>query len=114
MYAAHHRAQKHREAAARHRIKHPKAVAENSRRWRKRNPEKSKETNGYSRKRYLKYEFNTTEEEVNSIIESQGGLCKICQRPRKLQVDHDHTTGQIRGMLCGQCNKGIGLLGDTK
>ena len=45
-------------------------------------------------------------------LESQGGLCAICGCSKKLHMDHDHDTGKIRGVLCGACNRGIGLLKD--
>lgn len=47
----------------------------------------------------------------------QRGVCKICKNPQmvgtKLDVDHDHATGKIRGLLCRHCNTGIGLLRDS-
>lgn len=55
------------------------------------------------------------------ILHSQGGKCAICgslefgQGIRDLKrgaVDHDHKTGEVRGILCDKCNRGIGLLGD--
>ena len=41
-----------------------------------------------------------------------GGGCFICGSEHRLAVDHDHSTGRIRGLLCGNCNMAIGLLGD--
>ena len=48
---------------------------------------------------------------------SQEGKCAICGREeerfaRSLHVDHDHKTGQVRGLLCHGCNVGMGSMGD--
>lgn len=40
--------------------------------------------------------------------------CQICNRERKLEVDHDHKTEKIRGYLCSGCNSALGLLSDDK
>lgn len=47
--------------------------------------------------------------DFNAMKEQQGNSCAICKKGRKLVVDHDHTTGEIRGLLCARCN---GILGD--
>lgn len=50
------------------------------------------------------------------LLDKQDGVCAICKQSkgkRKLAVDHCHKTGIARGLLCGKCNKGIGLLGDS-
>lgn len=39
--------------------------------------------------------------------------CQVCGSFERLHVDHDHTTGFYRGILCSKCNKGLGLFGDT-
>lgn len=54
----------------------------------------------------------TPEIEVALLIK-QGGVCAICKAPPPLAVDHNHATGTIRGLLCGSCNRGIGLLHDN-
>ena len=53
-----------------------------------------------------------TPEEYWQLFENQGRVCKICRRPSgiKLDVDHNHKTGENRGLLCRHCNTGIGLL----
>jgi hypothetical protein len=44
-------------------------------------------------------------------VKGQKGRCLVCRhKPKKLVVDHDHTTGHIRGLLCDPCNQGIGFL----
>ncbi|MGW3235138.1 endonuclease VII domain-containing protein [Streptomyces olivaceus] len=47
-----------------------------------------------------------------SIVASQAGLCAICLKAPAVQVDHCHETGRVRGVLCFNCNSGLGLLRD--
>lgn len=57
-------------------------------------------------------------EEYRALWLRQGGACAICKKPertarnRLLTIDHDHNTGHVRGLLCSQCNRAIGLLQD--
>lgn len=52
------------------------------------------------------------------MLADQGGLCAICRQPERtarnqvLAVDHDHSTGEVRGLLCSHCNRAVGLLAD--
>ncbi len=53
----------------------------------------------------------------DKMLEAQGGLCAICKTDKPggkgdFHVDHNHVTGAIRGLLCHNCNTGIGSLGD--
>ena len=60
-------------------------------------------------------EYGLTEEEYNNMILSQNNLCAICNNPSKnkaLAIDHNHKTGKVRGLLCMNCNTGIGFLKD--
>lgn len=59
--------------------------------------------------RYVRY--GLTPERYDEIVAIQGGLCAICLKPpgkRRLQVDHDHKTGRVRGLVCFRCNYGMG------
>jgi len=48
------------------------------------------------------------------MLEEQNGLCAICRRPppgkHRLGIDHNHMTGQIRALLCKNCNRDVGVL----
>lgn len=46
------------------------------------------------------------------LFEQQGGLCGSCQEPKELVVDHCHSTGTVRGLICSGCNLAIGHLSD--
>lgn len=80
--------------------------------WRENNKERNR-ING--RANNLKRNHNITLEEYESWWNKQEGKCAICKQSNKriLEVDHNHKTGKIRGLLCGNCNKAIGLLDDN-
>lgn len=69
------------------------------------------------RRRHLRKTFDMSEEEYASMASAQNNLCRICKSPersaRRLAIDHCHTSGKIRGLLCNPCNRGIGLLKDS-
>lgn len=56
--------------------------------------------------------YGLTNEKYKEILDSQGGACKICQRKqdKNFHVDHCHTTGEVRGLLCAQCNWFVGKI----
>ncbi len=69
----------------------------------------------YDRKRHLKQKYGLTLEGYAQIFETQDGRCKICGRKpgkKMLAVDHCHKTLKIRGLLCGNCNQGLGNFKD--
>lgn len=64
----------------------------------------------------LKSLYGITLDEYNTMLSGQAGLCAICKRPpakERLVVDHCHASGRVRGLLCRNCNSGIGKLGDS-
>ena len=66
----------------------------------------------------LKRKYNITIEEYEALLESQDHSCKVCGKHAtenhqgKLYIDHCHTTGKVRGLLCMKCNSALGLLND--
>lgn len=67
----------------------------------------------------LKRVFGISLDNYNEMLKKQNGVCKICYNPevskksKVLSVDHCHTTGKIRGLLCSNCNLGLGNLKDS-
>lgn len=65
----------------------------------------------------LKRTYGITPEQYDCLLEKQRSCCAICGKhkssfPNKLYVDHNHLTGQVRGLLCHYCNTGLGNFGD--
>jgi len=71
-------------------------------------------------KHYLKIRYSLTPDKYYDMLNNQNGLCAICKKPEKikkkkskttmnLSIDHCHKTNMIRSLLCGNCNKLIGL-----
>jgi hypothetical protein len=61
---------------------------------------------------HLKRQYGITEAERDELIASQAGVCCICLAAPAAHVDHCHKTGRVRGVLCFNCNSGLGLLRD--
>ncbi len=67
-----------------------------------------------SRASYYKNNYGITEEDYLRMREAQNGRCAICRMTAGLlRVDHDHSTGLVRGLLCHNCNVGLGHFKDN-
>lgn len=74
--------------------------------WGRNNKEKRNEY-------HKKARYGMTLKDEAEMCESQDGRCAICRKPRILVIDHCHTTGVIRGMLCLTCNLALGGFKDS-
>lgn len=88
------------ERQARHKARHPRAMSV------------------YKRRYNLKCK-GLTLEAFAELLQLQGGRCALCEHEhvagharKSLVVDHDHSTGAVRGLLCHSCNRAIGLMHD--
>lgn len=102
--------------------------------WREENPEKYKEQykNNIAKQKcseyyhnnkdtvkntYLQTNYGITLEDYNFLLEKQNEKCKICNNEcptgKSLAVDHNHETGKVRGLLCKNCNIGLGMFFDN-
>jgi Recombination endonuclease VII len=86
--------------------------------WQKRNPEKCRiKSNRWAyKKQYTQVQISS--EDRQTLFNKQEGKCAICGRSEqqlhcRLAVEHCHNTNKIRGLLCGSCNRGLGLFQDN-
>lgn len=65
--------------------------------------------------RQYQVRYGLTPEALQALVDAHVE-CQVCERPfdaeRKPQIDHDHVTGKVRGLLCFQCNVGLGNFGE--
>lgn len=113
---------KHKQDVKIHQIKQPKCKScanKETVKWREsQSPERLKDL-------YLRRMYNITYVQYTTLLESQNYTCKICQRelntkfgmealsPDTAVIDHCHTTGRVRGILCNECNRGLGYFKDN-
>jgi hypothetical protein len=100
----------------------PRPAIERERRWRVENADRYRERMARyredgkksvsDRKSHLKRKYGLTLEDFDRMLADQGGGCAICGKNDVDNVDHDHSTGSVRGILCFRCNAAIGQLDD--
>jgi len=114
-------------------VRDPVKERERLKKWRLENPDKYKEQVARANKkkkeaeyyqknkdaifeRYLNRTYGIGLDKYDSLLAEQAGVCAICKNEcvsgKKLAVDHNHDTGEVRGLLCCKCNRGLGNLND--
>lgn len=108
-------------------------AVESVRRWRLANPDRDRTKDNKSnrkwyasnrdkaailaRKNHILTTYGLTIEQFDAMLADQGRACAICRSTehngRNWHVDHDHTTGVVRGLLCRRCNLAIGFSADN-
>jgi hypothetical protein len=87
--------------------------------WRSRNPEADRQRDWANpqkeRERHLVRKYGVSLSDYDRMMEKQGGSCAICRKTqeRAFDVDHNHKTGAVRGLLCTSCNRMLGHAGDS-
>lgn len=103
-----------REQQAARRAANPEKYRQNARNWRSQSQDKLRR---YYKAAGLEKKFALTQAQYDQMLVAQGGVCAICAKScksgRALAVDHCHTTGVIRGLLCMNCNNGLGRFVDS-
>ena len=96
-------------------LENKEKVKANVKRWQTLNKDKVNEA---SRKSKLKTRYGMNSEDYDFLYEKQKGYCAICEThqsdlKRSLCIDHNHETGKVRGLLCDDCNRGLGCFDDN-
>jgi len=103
-----------------YKIENKEKIEESALLWKKNNPDKVKK---YQRTSNLRKNFGLSLDEYEQMLIKQNNLCAICEKPEtfihhqtkelaRLAVDHCHTTGKVRKLLCKSCNTALGLFKD--
>ena len=114
------------EAKHRRYVENPAPAIARAKRWQQENSERvnakqrarraTPEAKLRARAEHLMRKFDMTIEQYDARLEAQGGGCCICSRPPRedisLHVDHDHSTGKVRGILCFRCNNALADFGE--
>ena len=120
----------HSEYAKKHRAENKDAYSERAKKWRENNPNyvaqwkrrNANKTKATKRKEYLKRTYNISPDQYDSMRKSQDFRCYICNVHENsipnagataLNVDHDHSSGTIRKLLCMSCNIALGKVNDN-
>lgn len=96
------------------------AKLKHAREVRKENKIEQEKFRMYQRNRMLVKRYGICHNTYEELFLKQDGVCAICAtsnkgvRKKYLDVDHDHMTGKVRGLLCGRCNKQLGVLEDKE
>lgn len=103
-------------ASRRYYENHKEQYAKAHKEWREKNPQWKPNPRG--RNATLKCRYNISESDYNDMFIEQGGRCAICGKHQSkcyktLHVDHCHETDKVRGLLCGKCNRGLGMFSDS-
>ncbi|API52857.1 hypothetical protein BMW22_15640 [Rhizobium leguminosarum] len=85
-------------------------VRDRHRTYKRKNPEKFRDSQ-------LRTNFGISSRKYDEMLAEQGEKCAACRTPqpqlkRRLAVDHCHSSGQVRGLLCSNCNTALGLTRD--
>ncbi len=62
--------------------------------------------------RYRARRYGLSGNDYDALLALQGGVCAICRKNRPLGVDHCHLFNEVRGLLCNNCNVGLGMFDD--
>lgn len=86
----------------RYRIRHLEQIREQQKRYRR---------SAEYRERNLRIRYKISQKDYDAIYQAQDGKCAICHTFKKsLDVDHNHETGEVRGLLCNPCNRTLGIM----
>lgn len=69
-------------------------------------------TRDYANEQRFVYKYGITRADIRAMAAAQDNRCLICRHERPLCVDHCHSGGEVRGLLCAMCNKGLGHFQD--
>lgn len=100
----HRNIEKERLRQSKHYANHKETIVERAKQWHKENPEKARAIK-------RKYLYGLSQLGYIELLLKQDGKCAICDNEmngwHEPQIDHDHKTGKVRGLLCGKCNTGL-------